>query len=206
MGLIATGSSPPLPAFAVPHKRRRLLIPGPRRLLKPASDLRGAVRMLTVERPALEHALDRLGHVEPAAAHGRVERHDPVRAQPQHQVGCLVASQIVPHQQQPSGGRSSGRVKGLFRPACHTAQAACVAAGSSDACGTGNTARMSLRRSRSHGCRTALVLRAAGCSRTWPDAGWNRVRILVVPPRMYSCGCWAGRPLGCHDTPACGTA
>src|SRR3954453_5144739 len=49
MGLIATGSAPPLPAFAVPHKRGRLLIPALRRLLKPAPDLRGAVRMLPVE-------------------------------------------------------------------------------------------------------------------------------------------------------------
>src|SRR4051812_5793086 len=57
-----------------------------------------------------------------------------------------------------SGGRWSGRVKGLVRPACHTAQAACVAAGSSEACGTGNPARMSLRRSRSHGCRTGAGL------------------------------------------------
>src|SRR5215213_2634068 len=91
MGLIATGSAPPLPAFAVPHKRRRLLIPAPRGLLKPAPDLVWAVRMLSVERPALEHALNRLGHVQPAAAHGRVERHDALRAQPQHQVGRLVA-------------------------------------------------------------------------------------------------------------------
>src|SRR5437763_16712128 len=53
MGLIATGSSPPLPAFAVPHKRGRLLIPGARRLLKPGPDLVGAVRILPVERPAL---------------------------------------------------------------------------------------------------------------------------------------------------------
>src|SRR3954469_2289782 len=101
MGLVATGSSPPLPAFAVPHKRGRLLIPGPRRLLKPTPDLVWAVRMLTVERPALEHALDRLGHVEPAAAHGRVEGHNALCAQPQHQVGRLVAGEIVPHQQQP---------------------------------------------------------------------------------------------------------
>src|SRR5215213_12007808 len=100
MGLIATGSSPPLPAFAVPHKWRRLLIPGPRGLLKPAPDLRGAVRMLPVERPALEHALNRLRHVEPAAAYGCVKRYDTMRAQPQHQVGRLVAGEIVPHQQQ----------------------------------------------------------------------------------------------------------
>ena len=100
MDVVATGSAP-LPAFAVPHKRGRLLIPGPRRLLKPAPDLVGAMRMLPVERPALEHTLDRRGHFEPAAAHGRVQRHDALRAQPQHQLGRLVAGQIVPRQQQP---------------------------------------------------------------------------------------------------------
>ena len=57
--------------------------------------------MLTVERPALEHTLDQLRHVEPAAAHGRVEGHNAMRAQPQHQVGRLVAGEVVPHQQQP---------------------------------------------------------------------------------------------------------
>src|SRR3954452_5887807 len=87
----ATGSSPPLPAFAVPHKRGWLLIPVPRGLLKPGPDLVWAMRMLSVERPPLEHALDRLRHVEPAAAHGRSKRHDALRAQPQHQVGRLVA-------------------------------------------------------------------------------------------------------------------
>src|SRR5688572_7595866 len=86
MDRLATGSSPPLPAFAVPDKRDRLLIPAPRRLLKPAPDLLGAVRMLSVERAALEHALDRLRHIEPTAAHGCVERHDAMFAQPQHQV------------------------------------------------------------------------------------------------------------------------
>src|SRR5215203_6054008 len=90
MGLLAAGS-PPLPAFAGPHKRGWLLIPGPRGLLKPAPDLVWAVRMLSVQRPPLEHALNRLRHIEPAAAHGRVERHGALRAQPQHQVGCLVA-------------------------------------------------------------------------------------------------------------------
>src|SRR3954465_5957224 len=92
---------PSLPPFAVPHKRGWLLIPGPRGLLKPAPDLVWAIRMLSVERAALEYALDRLRHVEPAAAHRCVERHDAMRAQPQHQVGRLVASEIVPHQQKP---------------------------------------------------------------------------------------------------------
>src|SRR4051812_28699085 len=90
MHRLATGA-PPLPTFAVPHKRGWLLIPAPRRLLKPGPDLLGAVRMLSIERAALEHALDRLRHVEPTAAHRRVERHDAMRAQPQHQVRRLVA-------------------------------------------------------------------------------------------------------------------
>ena len=51
-----------------------------------------------------------------------------------------------------SGGRSCGNVKGLVRPACHTAQAAGVAAGSCDGAGGGSSARIALRRSRSHGC------------------------------------------------------
>src|SRR5688572_5511162 len=101
MDRLATGSSPPLPAFAVPDERSWLRIPGACGLLKPASDLRGAVRMLPIERAALEHALDRLGHVEPAAAHGRVERHDALRAQPQYQLGRLVAGEVVPHQEKP---------------------------------------------------------------------------------------------------------
>src|SRR3954471_17731222 len=89
-----------------------------------------------------------------------------------------------------SGGRSSGKVKDLVRPACHTAHAARVTAGSSEAFGTGSAARIALRCSRSHGCSTALVPRAAGCSRPRPVAGWNRVRILVVPPRIYSAAGW----------------
>ena len=101
MDRLAIGSLPPLPAFAVPYKRGWLLIPAPRRLLEPGPDLLGAVRMLSVQRAALEHALHRLRHVQPAAAHRRVERHDAMGAQPQHQVGRLVAGQIVPHQQEP---------------------------------------------------------------------------------------------------------
>src|SRR3954463_1424821 len=86
-----------------------------------------------------------------------------------------------------SGGRSSGKVKGVVRPACHTCQAAGVAAASCEEPGGGSAARIALRRSRSHGCSTALVPRAAGYSRTRPDAGWNRVRIL--PPIIFP-----GRP------------
>src|SRR3954452_25431679 len=202
----ATGSAPPLSAFAVPHKRGWLRIPGPRGLLKPAPDLLGAVWVLPVQRAALEHTLDRLGHVQPAAAHGRVERHDPCAHSHSTSSGVLWPARWSHTRRSRSGGRSSGKVKGVVRPACHTCQAAGVAATSCEEPGGGSAARIALRRSRSHGCRIAFVPRVADCSRTWPEAGWNRVRILVVPPRMYSCGCVAGRPRGCHDTPECGTA
>jgi hypothetical protein len=105
-----------------------------------------------------------------------------------------------------SGGNSSGKVNGSVNPACPISQAARVAAGSCTGVGAGNSARTALRCSRSHGCSTAFVHRSVEDNRTWPEAGWNRVRILVVPPRIYSCGWMAGWPCGCHDTPGCGTA
>src|SRR4029453_13719653 len=73
-----------------------------------------------------------------------------------------------------SGGRFCGKLKGSLRPACHTAQAACVAVGSCEAVGTGSAARIALSCSRSHGCRTALVPRAARGGRTPPGGGGKR--------------------------------
>ena len=105
--------------------------------------------MLTVEGAALEHALDQFAMLSLAAAHGRVEGHNAMRAQPQHQVGRLVAGEVVSTSNSRSGGRSCGNVKGLVRPACHTAQAAGVAAGVlRDGAGAGGSARIALRRSR----------------------------------------------------------
>lgn len=63
-----------VPAPTVPDEGGRVLDPGPSDLLEPGADLVGALRLLTRERAPLENALDRLGHVEPAAAQGRVER------------------------------------------------------------------------------------------------------------------------------------
>src|SRR4051812_13590854 len=57
----------------------------------------------------------------------------------------------------------------------------------------------------SQGCKIAFVLRVTGWSCTCPVAGWNRVRILAVPARTYSCGCVAGRPFSCQLKPGCGT-
>ena len=45
----------------------------------------------------------------------------------------------------------------------------------------------------------------AGRRLTRPVAGWNRVRILAVPARTYSCGWVAGRPSGRQLPPGCGT-
>src|SRR3954452_5873162 len=76
---IAALLSPPLPAPAVPDERRGLPVPGLRGLLEPGADLGRALRVLTVERAPLEDALDGLGHVQPAAAERRVERHGVVQ-------------------------------------------------------------------------------------------------------------------------------
>src|SRR4051795_3565072 len=95
-----------------------------------------------------------------------------------------------------SGGRSCGNVKGLVRPACHTAQAAGVAAGSCDGAGGGSSARIALRRSRSHGCRTALVPRAADCSRTWPVLRHDPVLAVLagkLTARRSDCAPLAGK-------------
>jgi hypothetical protein len=88
------------PAAAMPAERRGLLVPGPRGLLEPGADLDGTAWVLPGQGTALENALDRFGHVEPAAAERGVERHDAVLAQPDHHLGALVAGKIVPHEQQ----------------------------------------------------------------------------------------------------------
>src|SRR4051812_23395432 len=192
--MTVTGPSPPpLPALAVPDERRGLPVPAPRRLLEPGADLGRAPRLLPLERPALEDALDRLGHVQPAAAQGRVERHDAVPAQPQHHLGRLVAGEVVPHQEdaQRRGALGAGEayrqtlLPGLPEGARRRRVARLGGAGSA---ATIAAARACF----SQPCRTAFVPRVAGWTRTSPVAGWSRVRILVVPPRTYSCGWIAG--------------
>src|SRR3954471_21248560 len=97
---IAALLSPSLPAFAVPEEGRGLPVPGLRRLLEPGADLRRVLRVLAVERAPLEDALDGLGHVQPAATERRVERHDAVLAEPDHHLGSLVASEVVPDEEE----------------------------------------------------------------------------------------------------------
>src|ERR671917_1988477 len=91
---VGASLSPPLPALAVPDERRGLPVPGPGGLLESGADLGRAPRVLAVERAALEDALDGLGHVQPAAAERRVERHEPGPAEPEHPLGRLVAGEV----------------------------------------------------------------------------------------------------------------
>ena len=64
---VAGPSSAPLPALAIPDEGRGLLVPGVRRLLEPGAALGRVLRMLPVERAALEDALDRFGQVQPTS-------------------------------------------------------------------------------------------------------------------------------------------
>src|SRR3954469_11015162 len=67
--------------------------------------------MLPVESAPLEEALDRFGHVQPAAAQRRVERHDAVAAEPEHHLGRLVAGEVVPHQEDPQRRQVRGQAE-----------------------------------------------------------------------------------------------
>ena len=85
-----------------------------------------------------------------------------------------------------NAGNSAGRVIGWDNPACHRSQVArdTSAVGG----GSGNVARMAVNSRSSHGCRTAFGQVVVPSTRTRPSAGWNRVRTLAVPLRMYSWG------------------
>src|SRR3954452_511266 len=92
-----------------------------------------------------------------------------------------------------SGGRSAGRLKRTANPSCHACHRARLAAGSSGAALAGSAATICPKASFSQPCRTVFVPLVAGRRLTRPVAGWNRVRILAVPARTYSCGWVAGR-------------
>lgn len=67
--------------------------------LEPGHDVVGCGRVLPAQGPPLEHPLDALGHVPPGPAQRGVQGHDPMIAQPENQLGRLMAGQIVQHQQ-----------------------------------------------------------------------------------------------------------
>jgi hypothetical protein len=119
--------------------------------------------------------------------------------------GVLWPARLSQTSRSRSGGRSAGRVKGAARPSCHSRHAARFVVGSSGVA-AGSAATIGVSVSFSRPCRTAFVPLVTGRRRTRPVAGWNRVRILAVPPRTYSCGRVAGRPCGRQRPPGCGTA
>jgi len=65
--------------------------------------------MLPSQGSAHDDALHRLGHVEPRAAHGRVERHHPMIKEPEHQVIRQMPRQIIQHQHDAQGGFATAR-------------------------------------------------------------------------------------------------
>ncbi len=96
----AGGRGPAVRALAAPDEGRRVAVPAARRRLQVGDDVVQGRWVGPFQRPPLQDALDRFGHVQPAAAEWSIERHDPVRAEPEHEVGRLVAGEIIPDQQQ----------------------------------------------------------------------------------------------------------
>src|SRR6266702_2137481 len=88
-------------ALAAPDERRRMPIPALDGVGEPAHERLGVSRVLTGERPPLDDALQRLGHVEPGASGRRVEQEDAVLSTPLHQAVTLVPCQIVYNEQHP---------------------------------------------------------------------------------------------------------
>src|SRR3954468_13255236 len=97
MAAVASSRASALPPLAVPGERRGMPVPSIRGLPEPLADLFRGLRMLATEHTALEDALDGFRHVQPTAAQGCVERHDPAPAQPHDQLRGLVTGQIAPH-------------------------------------------------------------------------------------------------------------
>src|SRR4051794_235162 len=106
--------------------------------------------------------------------------------------GVLWPARLSHTRRSRRGGRAAGKLKRTAnpsRPACHKAR---FAAGSSGAALAGSAATICPKASFSQPCRTVFVPLVAGRRLTRPVAGWNRVRILAVPARTYSCDWVAG--------------
>jgi len=86
-------------ALASPDEGCGIGIPAACGRFEPVDEVVGTRRGLSGESAADEDALDRLGHVQPGAAQGRIQRHDSVCDQPEDQARRLVASEVVQHQQ-----------------------------------------------------------------------------------------------------------
>ena len=113
-----------------------------------------------------------------------VQRHHPMRKQPDDHRATQVSGQVVPDQNQPQWWQWQMWARGPTRSPIAPAAAARVL----------RSARLVAQPEPatvpacSHGCRTTFGALVTPLARTWPVAGRNKVSSLAVPPRMYSCG------------------
>src|SRR6266704_1552482 len=70
---------------------------------EPPLERLGIGGVLTGERPALDDARERLGHVEPGTSGERPEQEDAVFSTPLHQTAALMSRQSVEDEQHPHG-------------------------------------------------------------------------------------------------------
>ena len=87
--------------FPTPLKRCRMAGPVVRGGLQPRDDVLRSVWILSRQRAVHDDPLNRLTHVQPRPTQRRIQRHDAMGYQPQHEVGGLVSRQIVQDQQHP---------------------------------------------------------------------------------------------------------
>jgi hypothetical protein len=85
--------------FASPHKRGGMSIPAPGRLLEEFHDLLWRLGMLSSQGAGFEQMLDRLGHVEPAAAKWGADRQNPLAKEPAEELGVGMPHNVIPDQQ-----------------------------------------------------------------------------------------------------------
>ncbi len=96
-GTLPLGTAPLL-SPPTPDKRGRVGIPTPRRRLEPLNNRRHSAGIGSLKGPALDNALDRLGHVEPTAAHRRIQDQNALLITPIHPRDGLMSGQIIHHQ------------------------------------------------------------------------------------------------------------
>jgi len=73
-------------------------VPASNCVTKPIFEDLDIIDVMTRQRPPLDDALDRLGHVEPGASIGRGKQENAMLSTPLGQAGTLMPGQVVPDQ------------------------------------------------------------------------------------------------------------
>lgn len=92
-----------------PDERRGMPIPGGRGLLQPLNEIDWALGMGSRECPGLQDVLDALGHVQPRPRNRRIQRHDAVIHQPEHEFRGFVAGKVIQHKEDSQGWKFLGQ-------------------------------------------------------------------------------------------------